>query len=492
VPTATYAYGPAWYIPEPVLGTADATLGELAGSATGTRGALGVAEGSLGTLAGTAVGAGMPAGGAPSAWDAHFVDVKSFGARGDWLLSTGTGTDDTAAIQAAIDSTRLGQVNEGKTVLLSAGRYRTTAPLNLYEFTEMVGVFLIRRKGVNAYQGYRASSSIEFYGGPTDNAVQAIGSTTATLSKVAVEKFSIHDRRTNPTGGSGVYYDRVVNGTMVRHMDIIGFPTGSSVEITSAPGQSSDCVTIDDIWTLRSLYGVNVNRIDNTCLISDIKSDSDNTYPLLAMVRVGTVGACVITGVKHENKKGTASTILLDASADQTVIVNGVESRTGVGGPVVSITGTSGATGITLRGIKRSHHGRLVQVSAGGMTPIDGVTLPFWTPAFYVDRANRLATTGSVAFLKKVSVNNADYTMVLRDHQVNVTNLTAARTLTLPAPEDGREVVVRDCSGQAGTYPIVVQRATAPALVNGAASVQIAQPYGRLVFYSDGTHWFAA
>lgn len=59
---------------------------------------------------------------------AQYISVKDFGAVGDWdgtQTSPGTGTDDTAAIQAAIDYC----VANGTVLFFPQGRYRTTAPL---------------------------------------------------------------------------------------------------------------------------------------------------------------------------------------------------------------------------------------------------------------------------------------------------------------------------------------------------------------------------
>jgi hypothetical protein len=59
---------------------------------------------------------------------AQTVSVKDFGAVGDWngtQSSPGTGTDDTAAIQAAIDYC----ISAGAGLFFPPGRYRTTAPL---------------------------------------------------------------------------------------------------------------------------------------------------------------------------------------------------------------------------------------------------------------------------------------------------------------------------------------------------------------------------
>ena len=58
----------------------------------------------------------------------QYISVKDFGAVGDWngtQSSPGTGTDDTAALQRAIDYC----VTNGAKLFFPPGRYRTTAPL---------------------------------------------------------------------------------------------------------------------------------------------------------------------------------------------------------------------------------------------------------------------------------------------------------------------------------------------------------------------------
>jgi len=64
------------------------------------------------------------------------VSVKDFGAVGDGNVSTLTGTDDTAAIQAAIDSLP----NNGGTVFIPFGNYLVTAPLTITKRINIVGV----------------------------------------------------------------------------------------------------------------------------------------------------------------------------------------------------------------------------------------------------------------------------------------------------------------------------------------------------------------
>lgn len=311
----------------------------------------------------------------PSSWANHFVDVKDYGARGDYRVSTGVGTDDTAAIQAAIDSTFFGRINDGKAVLLSAGRYYTTAPLNLKQNTMLVGPLIIRTTGV-AVQASAYGSSIEFNGGTSENAVQAIGTAAQSVSRCLVEGITVIDRRISPAGGSGVYYEKVVNQSIIRHMDIRGFPTGSSVQVTGQGSNTSDCVTIDDIWGLGSKYVVNLHNIDNTCFVRDIKMDTASTDPLVAGIRVnGLDGVVIVQGVKHENNKPAAITVQLDTFFFGTMI-DGIISRIGSGGPVVSIANST-PSGVTIRNIVRQFSGTLLEIVGGNS--ISGVRLPAWT-----------------------------------------------------------------------------------------------------------------
>lgn len=301
----------------------------------------------------------------PSTWANHFVDVKDYGAVGDGVA------DDTAAIQAAINATVWSKTNGGKIVLLSGGTYKTTAPLIMVEGGSIAGVSPLR----GHYSPFL--STINFYGGPTDNCIQAVGASggaSTSLSRCVIERFRIIDKRTAPTGGNGVYYEKVANQTVVRNMDIDGFPTGSSVRVDAQAGNVSDCVTIEDIWGLGSKYAVYVHNIDNTCFIRDIKIDTASTDPLVAGVHVvGLNGVCLISGVKHENSKAAAVTVELDTSFNGT-LVDGIISRVGNGGAVVSIVNSVGG-GVTVRGLQRQSSGPLLTV---GTNTVTGTRLPFW------------------------------------------------------------------------------------------------------------------
>jgi hypothetical protein len=340
-----YTYHAALYVPEAsgaVAGTAAGTTGGLTGSAVGF-----VAQYSTERL----------------------LDVRDFGAVGDYLVATGVGTDDTAAFPAAINAAA------GRVVYLPPGRYKTTAPLVLKQGTHLTGPFELRRGSISL-DATRAST-IAFHGGATDNAVEAIGTVTS-ASRVIVENLTIHDHRTSKTtaddGSHGIYFEEVVNQTVIQHCDIRGFDAGSSIKVTATPGNSSDCVYIDDIWCLDNIYGIDIDRVDNNCVIRRIQAD--NTDELTeAVIRVGSISAVLlIEEVKHESS-GANPSIVIDGGPG--VLINGLISRAGTGGPVVQINGTG--SGVLLQNIRRENTGVLVKTTDGVQDKeLTGLRLPYW------------------------------------------------------------------------------------------------------------------
>jgi hypothetical protein len=65
------------------------------------------------------------------------VSVLQFGAVGDYNPATGTGTDDTAAIQAAVNAA---QAANGTTVLMPQGTYKISAPISIVSPVSIIGM----------------------------------------------------------------------------------------------------------------------------------------------------------------------------------------------------------------------------------------------------------------------------------------------------------------------------------------------------------------
>lgn len=131
---------------------------------------------------------------------AEFVSVKDFGAKGDGV------TDDTVAIQAAINSLPLNAANagiqtpegfaNGGAVFLPKGRYKVTATVNL-------------KRGVRLYgEGREASQIVSFTSG-TVLSYQDAG--RAYPDQIVIEDMSIwQDASVTPTRGAGI---EVIDGS---------------------------------------------------------------------------------------------------------------------------------------------------------------------------------------------------------------------------------------------------------------------------------------
>ncbi len=89
------------------------------------------------------------------------------------------------------------------------------------------------------------------------------------------------------------------------------------------------------------------------------------------------------------------------------------------------------------------------------------------------------------------SISSSTYTLdsTTTDYIVYTNSTSNAITLTLPAPTNGRILVIEDKSGTAGTNNITVDP-HASETINGKSSFVISQNYGSIRITSDGTNWF--
>jgi len=90
-------------------------------------------------------------------------------------------------------------------------------------------------------------------------------------------------------------------------------------------------------------------------------------------------------------------------------------------------------------------------------------------------------------------VNAATYDVLTSDLLLHVTYTTtgAVTSLTLPTAQvvQGRELIVKDAGGNAGTNNITVDTEGSET-IDGAATAVINGNYDAARFYSDGTNWF--
>jgi len=79
--------------------------------------------------------------------------------------------------------------------------------------------------------------------------------------------------------------------------------------------------------------------------------------------------------------------------------------------------------------------------------------------------------------------------MAAHDNLVLVNSSGGVVTITLPAPTNGRILIIKDSTGSAATNNITINP-HASETIDGAASVVINVNWGEVQLQSDGTNWF--
>ena len=79
--------------------------------------------------------------------------------------------------------------------------------------------------------------------------------------------------------------------------------------------------------------------------------------------------------------------------------------------------------------------------------------------------------------------------MAAHDNLVLVNSSGGAVTITLPAPTNGRILIVKDSTGNASTHNITIDP-HASETIDGASSIIINTNWGEVQLQSDGTNWF--
>jgi uncharacterized protein YjbI with pentapeptide repeats len=118
------------------------------------------------------------------------INVLDYGAKGDSNGTPGNGTDDTAAIQAAVTAAG----DTGKIVFLPVGTYRITAPINFTGDTNKFGFHGESNLQTTIYADFTSV---------TKRAALSLNNTTGTRAYVSFKNFRLQGKRDANT--SGIY-----------------------------------------------------------------------------------------------------------------------------------------------------------------------------------------------------------------------------------------------------------------------------------------------
>lgn len=119
-------------------------------------------------------------------------------------------------------------------------------------------------------------------------------------------------------------------------------------------------------------------------------------------------------------------------------------------------------------------------IRVGTLTAGQGVSITNGAGSITVAFTNVLAYTATAV----------SYVVLTTDMIIDVTDTSAARTITLPAsPSTGQAFIVKDSGGQASTNPISVVVSGGVKTIDGSSSFSINSSYGSNTFIYNGTNY---
>jgi len=267
---------------------------------------------------------GITGGDKTLARDNEYVALEWDGANWNELaegaIDTGTGTDSTAEIQAAINSTYATSGRYTGKVKLSAGNYHVSDQLDLTDFFGQLS-------GEGAYNTSIYPDDVT---GFANSALIEIGTTAADWGtyNTVISDFTFRGR-TSPLSKIGLVYasDDIGEGTRIERM--VATHCGASI-ISVPTGSKCMGLIINDchFGTLKRSTGNNLNAIYlgascYTCRISNTTINTQQAFPLEQTgIYFDGLGPLTIDGVHFEDQLYNVQLVPANATASASSIVN--------------------------------------------------------------------------------------------------------------------------------------------------------------------------
>ena len=281
-------------------------------------------------------------------------------------------------------------------------------------------------------EGTTSTSAVKFQ-------INASGSSTMSIQP-AVTAFSIQHNSTSTASGASL--------TMTAQSSTLASSTGGALNLGSGTGTSTN-------------GNINFRLSGSNAMVFTPSNTGANTMTWVA-------GATAIT-LNQSNVNTTSAT-----GATFTIQAQNASGTTSTGG---ALTLTSG-TGTTTAGNINLQTGATTQMTIAPNAITMGVAT---TSVNTINGSNRF-TTRTVS--GNITVDNTTTDTIL------LVNTAAARSITLPAPTNGRFIMLKDITGTAGTNNITLIRNGSEKIEGVAASKVLSTNFGGWIILSDGSDWY--
>lgn len=342
---------------------------------------------------------------------------------------------------------------------VGSGQLITTAALNINSDLTFAGFNLTNLKSARlASNGSILSSPSDLqcvYSGPSGNLYYNNAAGTAVQI----------------TSGAGIYAAGVITNVfptqaISNNLTILATDTYTMVAVTTGGGAISVALPLAASVTAGRYYiiaDVDGNAWTNAVTINRAGSDLiDGATSFVMGTKYGKV-TLISDGVSNwrvETSYNWANTIInqpvLLLSSNTISIGNALAAAISINcGSTISIGANTTGTGITIGG--------------GG--------------------ANKISLSGSITNTTRTVAGSLTVDTTTTD-SVLLVNTAAPRSITLPAPTNGRRIRIVDISGNAGTNNITLIRNGSESINGIAASRVLASNFGQYDVVSDGTNWW--
>lgn len=292
-------------------------------------------------------------------------------------------------------------------------------------------------------------------------------------------------------GGSGIYVSAAGNGIEVNAagIGVQSNPLGDAYAFSAARSTSSATSNLVNLAELNStstgtvIYAENGGLGRTAHLKRNNASATEPVAEILQDAGTGNQGALKITNDSTGAAYGISVTVtggIGVAVVGGTVEVGYFYRPSTVTGtaPTVTVWNDSGTDAQDLLYLRQDGTGNILEATKAG------------TEVVAINNAGTLIAKEGLHLANVRTLTTSPTTLDATDCVVLVDTSAVTHTVTLPTVADGKVVVVKDSTGNAGTRNIAVNRGGATATIDGATSKTIATNYGTLTFVSNGTNWF--
>lgn len=294
-------------------------------------------------------------------------------------------------------------------------------------------------------------------------------------------------------GGSGVRM--VFNGENLESNATYGVATDIN-ELNAVSSSSAGFIASGDLSGTaisQTVVGIQGNPVKAVTLgsVQDgyvpvwVNADSKIEFKSLASVVVDEATTTSLGTVQLAGDLGGSGTVGTAPT---------VGSLTGNASNVVSVAGTTptiqsnaAATSLTI-GTKKSGASLVLQ----GDNAATNITLASNSVTLGGTNSNMTTMMGGVdGYVNNIGNNNYTVDTGLKDYIILSAVATSSKTITLPVPVAGREIIIIDVGfNLSPTITLSIARHASENIGNVAASYVISAPGARVQLTSDGTNWF--